>query len=116
VAGIHCPECHQGYINSLLLFHAASAAVAGRRRAGAQELPVAGKLHDFPVRLRHVGRYRIPVNVHGGADCSTSHQFLLNADWGSDRIQPRSLRSGGDCFFEPDSSCTPAADHMFGKN
>jgi hypothetical protein len=51
-----------------------------------------GQLHDLAARLTHVRRRRIAVNVHSGANVRVSHEFLLDSDWSSYRVNPHAVR------------------------
>jgi len=44
--------------------------------------------NDLGMRLRHLIRDHITVEVHCGADVAMPHKFLLHSDWRSHRVQP----------------------------
>jgi hypothetical protein len=43
------------------------------------------------VCLPHLLAGRIPINVHGGANVSVPHEFLLHTNRSADRIQPGAM-------------------------
>ena len=46
---------------------------------------------NFFVCLPHLLAGRIPINVHGGANVSVPHEFLLHTNRSADRIQPGAM-------------------------
>jgi hypothetical protein len=40
------------------------------------------------VRLTHVRRRRVTINVHGGANVRVPHEFLLDSYWSAYRVYP----------------------------
>jgi hypothetical protein len=51
-----------------------------------------GQLHDLAVRLTHVRRCRIAIDVHGCADVRVPHEFLLDSNWSFYCVNPHAVR------------------------
>jgi hypothetical protein len=48
-------------------------------------------MHDFLVRLPHIRRHSVTVQVHRGTDVRVTHELLLHADRSTDRIKPTAV-------------------------
>ena len=55
------------------------------------------------MRLLHLVRDDVPVDIHGGADVAVPHELLLYGNRGSGRVQPRAV-----CV--PHAVCAELAD------
>ena len=49
------------------------------------------KPSNFRVRLAHLVRHHIPIDIHGRANVGMPHQLLLNGQRSPHRIHPRAI-------------------------